>query len=396
MSVPTMRLGDCCEIVSGATPKTGVAEYWDGEICWATPKDLSDLQGKHIGDTPRKITDVGLSSCAAAVLPVGSVLLSSRAPIGHVAINTRPMATNQGFKSLVPDPGRVDANYLYYWLRSHRSQLEYMGNGATFKELSKAVVAEIKVPFPAIHEQQRVARVLDEADALRAKRRAAIALLDDLAQAIFFDMFGDPGARTGRWPVSDIASISTQVTDGEHLTPKRTSSGIKLLSARNVQDGFIDFEKVDYVGPSEYARISRRCDPRPGDVLVSCSGTIGRVAIVETEEPLSLVRSVALIKPDHSLVTSQYLAALMRTPALKARMQQSAKASSQANLFQGPIRKLPVPLPPLELQQDFGVRLQSVSRSKERQFAGLAGLDDLFGSLQQRAFRGELWKDRGI
>ena len=107
-----MSLAECCEIISGATPKTGVASYWDGDIDWVTPADLSDLDGPFIDETPRKITKAGLASCSATVLPVGAVLLSSRAPIGHVAIALRPMATNQGFKSLIPRAEVVDPKYL--------------------------------------------------------------------------------------------------------------------------------------------------------------------------------------------------------------------------------------------------------------------------------------------
>lgn len=165
-----LALGECCEIVSGATPKTGVADFWDGDIEWATPAGLSKLPGPFIDHTSRKITAAGLASCAAAILPAGSVLLSSRAPIGHVAINTRPMATNQGFKSLIPKTGILDAKYLYHWLRSHKEYLKSLGNGATFKELSKAVVARVEIPVPPLDEQRRIAAILDQADALRAKR----------------------------------------------------------------------------------------------------------------------------------------------------------------------------------------------------------------------------------
>lgn len=98
----TAALGEVAEITSGATPRSAVAEYWGGDVLWATPTDLSKLDGAYLSQTQRTITGAGLASCAAPVLPAGSVLLSSRAPIGHVAINTVPMATNQGFKSLVP------------------------------------------------------------------------------------------------------------------------------------------------------------------------------------------------------------------------------------------------------------------------------------------------------
>lgn len=112
MNWPIVPIENCARIVGGATPSTSVDDYWDGNICWATPKDLSDLDGHYINNTPRKITPSGLASCASEVLPAGSVLFSSRAPIGHVAVNTVPMATNQGFKSFVPAPEKLDAKFL--------------------------------------------------------------------------------------------------------------------------------------------------------------------------------------------------------------------------------------------------------------------------------------------
>jgi type I restriction enzyme S subunit len=107
---PLVSIKDCAKVVGGSTPKTDIAEYWDGVIPWTTPKDLSDLQGKFLADTPRKITEAGLKSCSSELLPVNSVLFSSRAPIGHVAINSVPMATNQGFKSFIPGP-KLDSLY---------------------------------------------------------------------------------------------------------------------------------------------------------------------------------------------------------------------------------------------------------------------------------------------
>src|SRR5206468_112314 len=94
---PKVRLDECAEIIAGATPSTSVEAFWGGDVCWATPKDMSELEGAFIANTPRKLTHAGLENCAAKILPAGSVLFSSRAPIGHVAVNTVPMATNQGF-----------------------------------------------------------------------------------------------------------------------------------------------------------------------------------------------------------------------------------------------------------------------------------------------------------
>ena len=114
MSWPVATVGEVCEVVSGATPRTGKPEFWGGNVPWVTPKDLSELGQKHLSDTPRKITKAGLKSCSARMLPAQSVLFSSRAPIGLVAINTLPVCTNQGFKSLVPRSDLVSPDFLFW------------------------------------------------------------------------------------------------------------------------------------------------------------------------------------------------------------------------------------------------------------------------------------------
>jgi len=256
--------------------------------------------------------------------------------------------------------------------------------------ISATDVLRLPVPLPPLSEQRRIAEILDKAGALRVKRRVALAQLDTLTQTIFLDMFGDPATNPKGWHGSSIGEVSEQVTDGEHLTPKRTGAGVKLLSARNVRDGYIDFDNVDYISTSEFERIKRRCNPSPGDVLISCSGTIGRVAVVDTDEPFALVRSAALIRPRDSAVRSTFLEHYLRTPALKARMLQRANASSQANLFQGQIRELPVFLPPVSHQDRFALCAAAVGRLRRSHRVSLGALDSLFISLQHRAFRGEL------
>ena len=118
MSWPVATVREVCEVVSGATPKTGKPEFWGGNVPWVTPKDLSELGRKHLSDTPRKITKAGLKSCSARMLPAQSVLFSSRAPIGLVAINTLPVCTNQGFKSLVPRFDLISPDFLFWWLKA--------------------------------------------------------------------------------------------------------------------------------------------------------------------------------------------------------------------------------------------------------------------------------------
>ena len=204
MSWPVATIGEVCEVVSGATPKTGKPEFWDGNVPWVTPKDLSELGQKYLSDTPRQITRAGLKSCSARMLPAQSVLFSSRAPIGLVAINTLPVCTNQGFKSLVPRFDLVSPDFLFWWLKTHEKHIQSKGRGATFKEVSKKIVEDLQIPLPPLAEQKRIAGILDTADALRAKSREALAQLDTLLQSTFLDMFGDPVTNPMGWEVVTV------------------------------------------------------------------------------------------------------------------------------------------------------------------------------------------------
>ncbi|HIY95729.1 MAG TPA: restriction endonuclease subunit S [Candidatus Rothia avicola] len=156
---PMRPLGDVCQVVSGATPKTSNEEFWGGKVNWVTPAELSKLDGIYIGKTDRTLTEEGLASCSAEVLPAGSVLLSSRAPIGLVAINTVPMATNQGFKSLIPG-SELDALYLYFWLKTNTATLQNLGVGATFKEVSKGTLLGLNITIPDIEKQHQFKNII--------------------------------------------------------------------------------------------------------------------------------------------------------------------------------------------------------------------------------------------
>lgn len=385
-----MRLGDCCEIVSGATPSTAVKAFWEGDICWATPKDLSDLEGSRITTTQRKLTRAGLSSCAASVLPTGSVLFSSRAPIGHVAINAVPMATNQGFKSFIPRPDLVHGEFLYWWLRVNRPYLESMGNGATFKEVSKSVVSRIEVPLPPLAEQRRIADVLNRAEALRAKRRAVLAQLDDLRQSIFLEMFGDPLASSTKAANIRVGSVTRRITYGFTSTMKHLDTGIPIITAKNVRDGFVDFENVHYAAESEFEALTAKSKPQRGDILITKDGTIGRCAVVDTDVRFCINQSVALVQPKHDEIMPAYMVAYLSTNRVQDAMKRMGKGNALAHLQITELAELELPLPSMAAQRDFTRRVAAVQKLKAAHRASLAELDALFASLQRRAFRGEL------
>jgi type I restriction enzyme S subunit len=381
-------LGELCDVNIGRTPARERSEFWGPGYPWLSIADMN--QGRHLETTAETITEMAVRECNCHIVPAGTVLLSFKLSIGKVGIARRPLYTNEAIAALpIKASSWILPGFLYWALRTIDLTLG-LDRAAKGLTLNKDKLVRVRVPLPPLPEQRRIAEILDKADELRAKRRAALAQLDTLSQSIFLHMFGDPAANPKGFPTSIIDGIAEQVTDGEHLTPERTTDGIKLLSARNIRDGYIDFENVDYIGIGEYERIKKRCNPSRGDVLISCSGTIGRVASVESDERFSLVRSAALVRPNNAAVRTKFLEHYLRTPALKARMLRRANASGQANLFQGQIRELPVYMPSLDLQDGFVRIVTRVASLKALDQGALADSDAMFASLQHLAFKGEL------
>ena len=186
-----VAIGDIAEIVGGSTPPTADKSNFDGDIPWLTPKDLSGAHGRYVSHGERNLSDKGLACCSARLLPLNSVLLSSRAPIGYVAIAANQITTNQGFRSLVLKPG-YDHEFLYYWLSANIEELERHASGSTFKELSGSSLKNIRIRIPSdLTEQCAIAHILGTLDDKIELNRRMNKTLEARAQALFKSWFVD-------------------------------------------------------------------------------------------------------------------------------------------------------------------------------------------------------------
>lgn len=158
------KIGNIGTVIGGATPSTKEASNYDGNISWITPKDLSNHQSRYIASGERMITDKGFNSCSCQMLPKGTVLFSSRAPIGYVAIADRELCTNQGFKSIIPNTKIIDGDFLYYLLLFNKDRIAAMGSGTTFMEVSANVMREVTVSIPSLSAQKAIASILSSLD----------------------------------------------------------------------------------------------------------------------------------------------------------------------------------------------------------------------------------------
>lgn len=167
---PEIELGEITKIVSGATPSTAKLEYWDGEINWVTPAELLDGSNYYYYETQRKITETGLKSCSAEIFPKNTVMLTTRAPIGKVALAGREMCSNQGFKNFICEKNKLNPIYLYFWFLTNKTYLQSLGRGATFGEISKSGVSKIKIPIPSIELQNKFATIVEYVEEMKEKQ----------------------------------------------------------------------------------------------------------------------------------------------------------------------------------------------------------------------------------
>lgn len=389
MPLPFIKLGDCCKIVSGATPQTHVPEYWGGDIVWLTPKDIANLDDPIIFDSPDKITQAGFASCSTQMLPAGAILVSSRAPIGHVAIAGRALCTNQGFKSLIPD-ARVDSRYLYHCMKHYAQRLAELGNGATFKEVSKTIVEDFEIPLPTeVNVQHRIAAILDKADAISMKRSAVLTNADQYLRSTFLKLFGDPVANPKGLPEEPIAEIAT-VTTGN--TPSREVSAyfgnyIEWIKSDNINTPSHFLTKA-IEGLSEAGLRVGRSVPA-GSTLITCiagsPSCIGNAALAD--RPVSFNQQINALTPKPGIEPEFIYATTLFS---KARIQAASTNGMKGMVSKGALEEVRFILPPPDQREKFVAIFRTVMALIEKLESAASEANMLYGSLAQRAFTGQL------
>lgn len=279
-----VTLGEIGTIVGGATPSTKNTSFYDGNIPWLTPKDLSVNSNKYIFRGERNITEAGFKSCSCKMLPKGSVLFSSRAPIGYVAIAANDMCTNQGFKSVIPNE-ETDSEFLYYLLKYNKDNIASQGSGTTFAEVSGKTMKDIEVVVPKEKEdQRRIASILSSLDRKIELNNKINADLEEMAQAIFknwfvdFEPFKDGkfvdselGMIPEGWKVGRLTEIASYMNGlaMQKFPPENNEDSLPVLKIKELGQGFCgtDSDRCS-------CNIKDECKIHNGDVIFSWSGTL--------------------------------------------------------------------------------------------------------------------------
>jgi len=382
-----VRLGDVCEVVSGSTPSTNNPELWGGDIKWVTPAEISD-NSYVIYDTERHISEkAGLKP-----MPAGTVLLSSRAPIGKVAIADVPMCCNQGFKNLICS-AKVHNRFLYRYLKNQIVYLNSLGRGATFKEISKSIVEEVLFPLPTLPIQKKIADVLDRASALIEKRKAQVEKLDLLVKSKFIEMFNGE-----QYPLVRLEDICGFITKGttppvSRITNTITKTSIPYIKVYNLSDnGELHFhEEPQYIDIETHNSLLARSKVFPEDVLMNIVGLpLGKFALVPNDfAEWNINQAVAIFRSMGKVLPIYLMYAMMKPDVLRPFLDK-AVGIRQVNLSLKQCRELEIPLPPLELQSCFVDFVHVINKLRLELQQGLSKLELLYKSLMYKYFKEEV------
>ena len=329
----------------------------------------------------------------------GDILVSSANSWNLVgkccAVPTLPWrSTFGGFVSaLRPKPERIDARYLFRWFASDRIQTTVRSFGQQTTNISNLNIdlcLRLQIPLPPVNEQRRIAEIQDKADALRAKRRAALAQLDTLTQSIFLDMFGDP-VRKPKWPIQPLGTVLTSLRYGPRFYNEAyAEDGVRIVRISDLTEGgSLDFDSMPRlaVSPQELKKSALKA----GDVIFARSGaTVGKTAVVRASDPPCIAGAYFIVMRFGERIEPVFARSVLSSPSVREIIAKRSRQAAQQN-FSGPgLRELLMPVPPLSVQREYAGKLDAIDRLSGALQVGQKKLGALFASLQYRAFRGEL------
>jgi type I restriction enzyme S subunit len=387
MKWENVRLGDLCNMNSGGTPRRGTVGYYGGEIPWAKISDIEDAIGGVIFTTEEYITKDGLKSIGNRVFPEGTLLLAMYGSVGKTAIAGVDLSTNQAILGIrIIDSTRLSIKYLKYWLGSIKEQLLNRAVGGTLQNISLGIVKELFIPLPPIHIQEQIADTLDKADALRRKDQELLQKYDQLAQAIFYDMFGDPVINEKGWnkyPLKQLGKVTTGNTPPRD-NAENYGSFIEWIKSDNIS------HEYDYPQPSKefLSEIGKSLSRtiHSGSILVTCIAgspvTIGNCVL--TDRSVTLNQQINAFTPTKGQ-DELFVFRLFRES--KKLIQSSTTSGMKRIITKGEFEKLEFIDPPVNLQKEFGEKYKILSKSRSIHLDALKKSELVFNSQSNLFFQ---------
>lgn len=341
-------ISEITQIVLGSTPNSKEPSYWDGDIRWITPAEMTD-QSYYIFDTVRHITDEGRKAANLTVLPEGTVLFSTRAPIGKVAIVGKEMCCNQGFKNFICSE-KLNNVFLYYTLKLKKDYLCSLGTGTTFKELSKRTVESLKIAVPPIELQNQFETIYKQADKSGFDGR----------KSQFIEMFGCLAERVA------LSSLCDTFIDGDWIEAKdQSGSGIRLIQTGNVGVGtFKDKgDRARYISEETFNRLNCT-EVVEGDILISrLPEPVGRACIIPAGLGKSITAVDCTIIRLNDKVLPKFFVTFTNTPDYAMQIKKVLSGTTRLRVSRANLGKIQVPLPAIDKQQQFVTIAEQADKS---------------------------------
>lgn len=397
---PKVRLADVAQVINGGTPKSKVRDYWGGDVQWLTPKEMGGMASRHIGATERTISETGLAKSSARLVPPNSLILSTRAPIGHLAINKVEMAFNQGCRGIVPS-ANLDTGFLYYFLLANRQQLNDLGTGTTFKELSATNLKTFQLPLPALDEQKRIVAVLDQAfaalDRARDYTESNLASTRELLEQTREQLIS---SRQPGWKEESLANLIT-VKHGFAFKSRffKNEGTYVLLTPGNF------FERGGFRRRGEKQKYYHGDIPRgfildKGDLLMAMTeqapGLLGSCILVPESNRFLHNQRLGLIEPKNTADWhAAYFSQAFNLRAFRKALSDSCSGIKVRHTSPDKIRNVNVPVPPtVDAQKSIAEKMDRIVDTSavlsEGYSTKLEEIEALRHSLLRQAFSGNL------
>lgn len=385
------------KILSGSTPR-GVDESFipDGEIPFLRVSDMN-VKGneREMTNCLNTLSLENANRLKVKVASKGTVIFPKRG--GAIFTNkkrilSRPSAYDLNTMGLEPKDN-VNPDYFFYWFNS--LDLGSLANGSSVPQLNNKQIEPLKIPLPPLATQQKIAAILDAADAHRQKTKQLLAKYDALAQSIFLEMFGDPVTNPKGWEVKRLEKVCDKITDGTHHSPEPTTEGAPYVTAKHVKPFKLSFlSKPTYISWQNHEAIYKRCSPKKGDVLYIKDGATTGIACINTfEEEISLLSSLALIQTNRQLLNPDFLCFWLNYENMKTQLLSiwmSGAAIQRYTLKK--IKSFEIMIPPIEIQERFSLIINENEKIKSVMNKEIKESENLFNSLLQKAYNGELVK----
>ncbi|MEZ9310736.1 restriction endonuclease subunit S [Vibrio sp. 10N.286.49.F3] len=392
MSWPTVKLSELCEINIGKTPARANNSYWGEGYPWLSIADMS--QGRNLFFTKEEITSLAVNETKIKLVKKGTVLFSFKLSIGKLGIATRDLFTNEAIAALpIKDKSRLCEEYLIYAM----SQIDAVGKtdravmGAT---LNKKKLAELEIPLPPLAEQKRIAAILDKADAIRQKRKQAIDLADEFLRSVFLDMFGDPVTNPKGWEVSSLSSVADVITgfafkSSEYVEDSETS--VRLCRGANTLVGHFDWKDTAYYPKSHVSDLDKYL-LEEGDIVLAMdrpwiSSGLKVCMQGEYERDTYLVQRVARIRANNANMRD-YLHSCILSKSFETHC--CPTETTVPHISPVELKNFGIMLPSSDVIERYGNSTKVINELKRRNEVQLVKSNDMFNSLSQKAFSGEL------